>query len=310
MILTERFSHLQTIPTYRRIFLSPIGVTLAGLVVNVLLSLLKIAAGLLMHSGTLVADGIHSAGDLVSDVVVLVSLDASYKEPDEQHPYGHRRIQTLASMLIGMLVIGAAVSIGVAAATHWRSGVSTAYGWGPFCIAMASVVVKELLYRLTNTVGRRTGDAALLANAWHHRSDAFTSLAAAAGMAGVAIGGAEWGFLDHITAIGLSGVLLGMGLKLCFSAGQELIDRAPAKATRASIAAIIADTEGVHTYHAFRMRQSAGKLEMDVHIQVKPTLTVAAGHDIATEVRARILNADANVTSVIIHVEPLLTDDA
>jgi len=284
--------------------MDPTSVTVIGLVANIALSIAKVSLGLLFGSNVLLADGIHSGGDLVSDVAVLAGLNVSRRQADDSHPYGHRRFQTLVGLLIGGIVVASAVAVVIIAVEKWRRGVKIAYGWTPFFVAIASVVIKEVLFRLTRRVGRETGDTAVLANAWHHRSDAFSSIAAAAGMLGVALGGAAWGFLDHVTAIALAGVLIAMGLKLCFDAAQELVDRAPARAIMDHIGSIVARTEGVRTYHAFRMRQAAGTLEMDVHIQVDPTLTVGEGHDIAREVRRRIVLADPNVTSVIVHVEP------
>jgi cation diffusion facilitator family transporter len=284
--------------------MSPITITVVGLVANVALSIAKVALGLVFGSSALLADGIHSGGDLVSDVAILTGLNVSRRQADDSHPYGHRRVQTLVGLLIGGLVFVSAGIVGISAVDKWRRGVVVAYGWTPLAVAMVSVAVKEVLYRQTRRVGRRTGDTAVLANAWHHRSDAFSSIAAGIGMLGVALGGAEWGFLDHVTAIALAGILVAMGLKLCFGACQELIDRAPAKAIMDHIGSIVARTEGVRTYHAFRMRQSAGTLEMDVHVQVDPTLTVGEGHDIASEVRHRITLADPNVTTVVVHVEP------
>ncbi len=278
--------------------------TVVGLAANVALTVGKVLIGLAFGSATLLADGIHSAGDLVSDIALLAGLNLSRKEADVSHPYGHRRVQTLVALFIGLLVVASAGGVVYTAARKWIEGTPIAYGWIPFIAAMVSVVAKEILFRATRRVGRRTGDTAVLANAWHHRSDAFSSVAAAIGMFGVALGGGEWGFLDNVTAIALGGVLVAMGSKLTFTAAQELIDRAPSRAVLDHIAGIVARTEGVRTYHAFRMRQSAGKLEMDVHIQVDPALSVGEGHDIATEVRRRIMEADPSVTTVIVHVEP------
>lgn len=285
--------------------MTPLGVTCAGLAGNVLLSGGKVVAGLAFGSQTLVADGLHSASDLASDFAVLAGLRVSNRPADPSHPYGHRRVQTLVSMFIGLLLVAAAAWIAYEAASTWQEHHARAYGWWPFVIAMTSVVTKEGLYRITRTVGRRCGDMSIVANAWHHRSDAFSSIAAAAGMFGVALGGPEWGFLDHFTAIALSALLIAIGLKLAFSASEELIDRAPDRRVMESVGRIVEGTEGVRSYHAFRMRQLGGKREMDVHVQVDPALTVAQGHDIATEVRRRIWEADPNVTNVIVHVEPV-----
>jgi len=284
--------------------LSPMSVTWLGLAANVLLSIGKVAAGALFGSGVLLADGLHSASDLMSDLAVLAGLHVSARPADGSHPYGHRRVQTLSAMFVGVVIIAAAAWVAVSATAQWRRNVVPSYGWIPFAIAAASVAVKEVLYRLTRAVGRRTGDAALLANAWHHRSDAFSSVAAAGGIFAVAWGGAGWGFLDHAVAIALAGVLVVVGLKLVAQAGNELVDRAPSKEVTDGIAAIVAETDGVRSYHAFRMRQLGGRREMDVHVQVDPALTVVEGHDIATRVRSRIHQADPDVTAVIVHVEP------
>jgi cation diffusion facilitator family transporter len=288
----------------RRRVLTPMGITLVGLVVNVLLSAVKLVGGVLFGSSALAADGIHSASDLISDIAVVAGLRLSSRDADDTHPYGHHRIQTLTAMFVGLLVVAAAGWVGVSAAVKWRGQTEVEYGWVPFSLAMLSVVVKETLYRLTRRVARRSGDPALRANAWHHRSDAFSSIAAAAGMFGVAAGGAKWGFLDHFTAIALAGVLVTIGLRLAAQAAAELVDTAPTRAVMNKISAIVAETAGVRTYHAFRMRQLGGKLEMDVHVMVDPELTVAEGHDVATEVRRRIFEADPNITTAIVHVEP------
>ena len=284
--------------------MSPVGITCAGLGGNVVLSVVKVLGGLAFGSRTLLADGIHSVSDLASDVAVLAGLKVSGRRPDQSHPYGHRRVQALVSMGIGATVLAAAIGVGISAVKRWHQGQFTTYGWAPLCMALISVVVKEVLYRLTHRVGRRGGDSSLLANAWHHRSDAVSSLAAAAGMFGVAAGGARWAFLDHLTAIALAALLIVIGLKLIAQPAQELIDRAPARELMAGIASVMEETDGVCGYHAFRMRQLGGKLEMDVHIQVRPALTVAEGHEIATMLQRRIMRADEKITSVTIHIEP------
>lgn len=296
--------HTAAPSTRNRLWTTSAGITVTGMAFNVALSAIKVAGGLLMHSQALVADGIHSLSDLVSDIAVLAGLGASHREADGTHLYGHRRVQTLVNLFLGGALSAAALYIGLSAGMAWRRGETPVYGWGPFAIAAVSIVLKEVLFRATIAVSRRTGDTALQANAWHHRSDAFSSLAVAAGMFGVAVGGESWAFLDPLAAIALAGVLVTMGLRISFTAAQELIDRAPARAVMENIAQVVAQTPGVRTYHAFRMRQMAGMLEMDVHVQVDPNLSVAEGHDIAAAVRRRIFQADRNVGSVIVHVEP------
>ncbi len=288
--------------------LSPAAVTWLGVGLNIALSATKIALGLAVGSRALFVDGLHSLSDLASDAAVLASLRVSTRPADPDHPYGHRRVQTLTAMFIGLLLLGAATWAAVSAVAGWREGVLTDYGWAPFILLLASAGLKEGLYHLTHRAARRRHDASLMANAWHHRSDAFTSLAGSLGVAGVALGGPEWGFLDHVTTLVLSGLLLGVGVKLIVGSAQELIDRAPGEHVMEGLAAVVARTRGVRGYHAIRMRQLGGKLEMDVHVQVDPHLTVRQGHDIATEVRRRVWRADPNVTTVLVHVEPATPD--
>jgi cation diffusion facilitator family transporter len=169
---------------------------------------------------------------------------------------------------------------------------------------VATIPLKEILFRLTRMVGRREHNPAVLANAWHHRTDAMSSLAATAGLAGAMFAGSEWRMLDGITAAVISAFLLVTAGKLILSGAGELVDRAPDAKQTDRIAAVVAETAGVRSFHAFRARRLGGKVEMDLHVQVDPHLTVAQGHDIAGLVRRRILDVDRTVQEVIVHVEP------
>lgn len=282
----------------------PRGVTWLGLVVNVLLAGGKIAAGLLCRSQTILADGLHSASDLITDVAVLAGLRVSEKPADVGHHYGHQRANTLAAMFVAALLLAAGAWIVFSAVESLRRPAGPVRTLVPLALAVVSVVVKEALYRLTRLVGQRTGNVALKANAWHHRTDAFSSLAAAAGLAGVAFGGAEWQFLDPVTAMVLSAFLVAAAGKIMYRSASELMDAAPERRKLASIEAAVAETDGVRSYHAFRARQVGGQVAMDIHVEVDPELTVRRGHDIATEVRRKVMKADAGVVEVIVHIEP------
>ena len=285
-------------------FLRPPGVTWLGMAANVLLAAGKIAAGLVCHSQTILADGLHSGSDMITDAAVLAGLRVSARPPDGWHHYGHRRANTLAALFVAVVLLGAGAWIvwnAVATLRHPAEPVRPAV---PLALAVLSVVVKELLYRLTRLVGRRTGNVALKANAWHHRTDAFSSLAAAAGLAGAAFGGPEWRFLDPVTAMVLAAFLVAVAAKLMFHSASELMDGAPGRRTLAGIEAAVARTPGVRSYHAFRARRVGGQVAMDIHVEVDPALTVREGHDIATEVRNKVMEADRSVVEVIVHVEP------
>lgn len=287
--------------------LSARGVTWLGLVVNAVLAALKVSAGVLLRSQALTADGLHAASDLTTDLATLLSLGISHRPPDRLHPYGHRRIGTAIGLGIG-LALGAA-----ACWVFWRSmmllgGRSSQPTVAPWAVAVvaATIPVKEVLYRMTIRIGRRTHDLTIQANAWHHRSDAFTSLAAAIGLAGAAIGGKDWAFLDAVTALVLAAFLLVIAVRIGYRAVAELVDRAPNEAAQEAIRQAVGDTAGVGTFHAFRAREIGGRVAVDVHVQVDADLTVREGHDIARAVKVRVLEADPAVMDVMVHIEPIV----
>jgi len=297
------YSGKQTVAR-KSILLTPRGVTWLGMLINLLLSAAKIAAGILFSSQTIMADGLHSSSDLVTDLAVLAGLRFADRPADRTHHYGHGRINTLAAMFVGAALLGAATWIAYEAIVTLSQPDTVPMSAVPFWIALASIPSKEGLYQITRIVGQRTSNVSLLANAWHHRSDAFTSVAAAAGLAGATFGGVKWAFLDHVTAMVLSAFLAVAALKILYSSASELIDRAPHRAVLKEIEAVLAQTPGVEGYHAFRAREIGGKIAMDVHILVDPQLTVIKGHDIATAVERRVMQADHKVLEVIVHIEP------
>ena len=290
--------------TSRRRFDSAVGVTVAGMIVNVALAIVKIVAGLLCHSQTILADGLHSLSDLLTDVAVLAGIRISDRPADEDHHYGHRRAMTLVTGLLAMVLLAAGGYVYYNAFQSFGSDVPPVRPIWPLAAALASVVLKEVLYRLTVRVGRRTGDTSIIANAWHHRSDAFSSVAAAAGLAAVAFGGPEWQFIDGIAAMILATFLIVVATRLAWSALGELMDRAPSRAQMTAIESAIVATEGVLSFHAVRARRVGGRIEMDIHVQVDPRMSVHDGHAIATDVKQRIMSDCPAVTTVIVHVEP------
>jgi cation diffusion facilitator family transporter len=290
-------------------WMSPQGITWVSLLVNSLLTGAKIVVGLICRSQALVADAIHSGSDLGTDVAVLAGLGVSARPADRTHHYGHQRVSTLVAMIVGAALAAVGVMIiyeAIQMLHMYIHGhpVSPVRPSGPFWVALASAPIKEVMFRLTRRVGRTVSDASVVANAWHHRTDAFAAVATALGLGGVAVGGPEWRFLDPLTAIVLAAFLLVVSFKIVGGAASELIDRAPAQAVLDNIQHALATTAGVRSFHAFRARQLGGKVEMDVHVQVDPALSVAAGHDIAAEVRRRVREADSSVVEVIVHVEP------
>ena len=286
--------------------LSPKAVTWFGMAINAVLAVGKVSVGWLFASQAILADGFHSASDLITDLAVLAGLGASEREADGTHPYGHRRISTLVAMFVGAGLLGVAVMIA------WRAVVAIPRDHAPMrsplplALAVATIPVKELLYRLTRHVGRRTANVSLIANAWHHRSDAFTSIAAAVGLTVVAVGGRQWAFVDELTALVLAAFLGTAAVGILRKSAAELIDRAPSAETLAVIEQAVGRTDGVRS---FRARQVGGKVAKDVHVHVDPELTVREGHDIASAVQQSVQQADRNVLEVVVHVEPCEGDD-
>lgn len=284
--------------------MSPRTVTWLGIGVNVALGILKVAVGIAVHAQALVADGLHSISDLLTDAAVLAGLRVSSRPADADHHYGHRRVTTLVTMVIGgVLLASAAWIVYRAIATYDEPHPLTQAGIA-FWVAAASIAPKEVLYRLTRHVGVRVRDASLVANAWHHRTDAFTSVAAAAGLAGIAVGGPDWAFLDHITAVVLAAFLAVAAVRFISESVAELTDAAPRTSVVKCIEEAISGTKGVLGFHALRIRKLGGALALDVHILVDPNLSVVQGHDLATAVRDRILGCGCDVTEAVVHVEP------
>lgn len=282
--------------------------TLLGLGVNIVLAASKVLAGVAFRSQAILADGLHGATDMVTDLSVLTGLGVSDRPADESHPYGHGRVGTLVALLVGLMLAGLAVYVGGKAVVtlpdilrqppaHSRSPL-------PLILAALTIPIKEVLYRLTARVARRSRDMSLRANAWHHRSDAFTSAAAAAGLGGIWLGGADWAFLDPLTAMVLGTFLLVGAGRIVWDSAAELIDSAPAEAAVVRIREAIASTPGVREFHALRAREVGGQITMDVHVMVDPELSVREGHDIAGRVKRVVMDAEEDVSEVVVHVEP------
>ncbi|MGQ9707248.1 MAG: cation diffusion facilitator family transporter [bacterium] len=281
-------------------------VTITGMITNILLVFGKVGAGIIGGSSAIIADGLHSLSDLASDVAVLWGISAAKQPPDEDHHYGHSRYETITALFVGILLLAAAIYIVTSALISLSEKHSSIRSWLPFWWAIASIILKELLYWWTRSVGRRFHNPAIIANAWHHRSDAISSVAAAAGIAGALIGGERWAFLDHLTAVILASFLIYIGIRIIRQSLEKLSDRAPKPQALAQLYQTIAQIPGVRSFHAFRARHTGAgnRIEMDVHIQVDPELSVRDGHEIATRVESEIRRSNPDVTTIIVHIEP------
>lgn len=255
----------------------------------------------------MIADGIHSASDLLTDVVVLVVIGVSRRKADSSHSYGHGKIETFATFIIALLLGAVGIGIfidGLERVIRSLGGETLPRpGWIALGMAVVSIIAKEWLFRYTMSAARRIQSSALEANAWHHRSDALSSLATTVGIAGAMFLGVRWRILDPIAAMFVSVLIVVMAWRLASGAVKELVEASLPREVTDRMKHIIVNTPGVKSFHELRTRRNGNRMIVDVHIKVDPQLTIVEGHDIATEVEVRLRDAFSPI-SVNIHIEP------
>ncbi len=278
-------------------------VTLVGVAVNISLALLKFVLGVVGHSQALVADAAHSLSDLGTDLILLLGVRYWTAPADENHPYGHKRLETMVSAAIGLLLAGAAVGIGYRAIASFGDPDRVAPSWIAFIGALLSILFKEGLYRWTVAAGRRVRSPALEANAWHHRTDAVSSLPVALSVV-LAIFHPAWGFVDQLAALLVTAFLLNAAWHIFINACAELTDRSAPPGDRQEILRLSQEVDGVREVHALRTRLSGGGTQVDLHVLVDGDLSVRDGHGIAGAVKGRLLDEGPGVLDVVVHIEP------
>lgn len=278
-------------------------VTWVGLFVNLFLAVLKFAAGVLGKSQALVADAIHSLTDLTTDAAVIAGSHYWERPPDDDHPYGHKRLETLVTAFIGIMLAAAGIGIGWKAISTLQHKTVSAPGWIAVLAAFVSIVCKEAIYRWTARTGKRLKSTALAANAWHHRTDALSSLPVLIAVAGARLFPA-WSFLDRVGAVVVSIFIIYASLKIIWPAISELIDAGVPADTRKKIREIAHKNENVQQVHDIRTRYISTSVQVDLHIVVQGSLTVRQGHDIADDVRRRIIAGIPEILDVVVHVDP------
>ncbi|MDX1487790.1 MAG: cation diffusion facilitator family transporter, partial [Acidiferrobacterales bacterium] len=277
-------------------------VTLVGSAVDLALGVVKVAFGITAHSQALIADGVHSLSDLATDVLVLYAAKHGSREADEEHPYGHGRIETLATVGLGVALIATAVGISFDAARRlFRPELLLAPGAWALVIAALSIVLKEAIYHYTMRAARRYRSSMLRANAWHSRTDAFSSVIVVVGVAGTMAG---LTYLDSIAAVGVALMIAKIGWDLGWQGARELVDTGLDPHRVETIRRTITSVHGVQALHMLRSRRMGGDALVDVHIQVDPTLSVSEGHQISETVRARLINEIEEVSDVMVHIDP------
>lgn len=277
-------------------------VTVVGAVVNFWLGAAKVTVGTLAQSQALIADGVHSLSDLFSDAVVLLAATYGGKAADRDHPYGHGRIETVATAFVGavLLVIAAGFAYDVSIRLFFAPETILVPSWMALVAAFLSIVIKESLFRYTRAIGRRVRSNMITANAWHHRSDSLSSIVVVVGIAGVLLG---FPWLDAVAAIIVAFMLAYMGGKFIWRAFRELVDTALTPEESAEIMDLINGIDGVRSVHGLRSRRMAEDALIDIHIVVNPRLSVSEGHRIAEEVRAGLISEIDDVAEVMVHVE-------
>ncbi|MGV6858287.1 MAG: cation diffusion facilitator family transporter [bacterium] len=277
-------------------------VTLVGAVVNIGLAAVQLLGGFFSHSQALIADGLHTLSDLTSDFIVLLASREAHRKADAEHPYGHGRIETLATSILGVLLVAVAAGIFFDNAERLITGDRLPQP-GPWALAFAllAVVSKEGLFHYTMRVANKVGSSLLKANAWHHRSDAISSLFV---IVGIALSLAGLNYFDSIAALIVALMIGRMGWGLLWQSSQELIDAALDEETVARIREAIMEVDGVVSLHRLRTRRSGSDAFADVHIQVPSHVSVSEGHQIAEAVRSAVTGSIEEISDVTVHTDP------
>lgn len=276
-------------------------VTIISALLNSLLAIVKVFVGMMAQSHALVADGIHSFSDLLSDFLVLLAAKYSSRQADWDHPYGHARIETAATLGLALFIILAGISIVADSMLRLSQNELQIPQQAALWVAAISVGVNEWLYQYTLKVGRAIGSTLLIANAWHNRSDAASSIAVVIGVGASLCG---YPLLDSLSAIVVAALIIKMGASLGWSSVKELVDTGLDKGTLAEIKQTIAAVPGVHSLHCLRSRSMAGKVLIDVHILVASYLSVSEGHFIGVQVERALLKNYSQISDVTLHIDP------
>ncbi len=284
-------------------------VTFVGSACNIALLTFKFIAGIVGHSSAMIADAVHSLSDFITDIIVIAFVRISAKPQDESHDYGHGKFETLASFFIGLALIAAATGIIVSGAlkiADWLRGEQLeAPGMLALWAALLSVLCKEALYRYTVIRGKALSSQALIANAWHHRSDALSSIGATIGIAGAILLGQRWTVLDPLASVVVGGMLVKVAVGLLRSSIGELTDSSLSQDTEREIEDIIRAFPDVVEPHNLRTRRIGNNVAIEVHIRMDGDLTLRQTHDRATEIEKKLKERFGEAAHITLHVEPI-----
>ena len=288
-------------------------VTLLGSVVNLLLLVFKFVAGVLGHSAAMIADAVHSLSDFVTDLIVIVFVKISSKPEDADHAYGHGKYETLASCIIGLALIVVGVMMGYNAMVKIvdvvRNGTELA---SPGIIALAaavlSIVLKEWMFHLTRKVAREVDSPAVEANAWHHRSDALSSVGTAIGIGGAVLLGSKWAVLDPIAALVVSVFIVVQAAKILSDSIGQLMEKSLPRDVEQRICEIVYEEEGTSDIHHLRTRKIGSQISIELHVRMNGYLTLREVHGKSIAIEKRLRAAFGDSTYINLHVEPLKSE--
>lgn len=283
-------------------------ITLWGAVVNIALTVLKVVAGVLGRSAAMIADGVHSLSDLLSDIVVIVFTHISSKGKDRDHSFGHGKFETLATLIVSIILLAVGADLmagGVKSIIAVVSGeVLPKPGYIALAAAIVSIVAKEILYRVTVRKGQKVNSPVVIANAWHHRSDAFSSVGALVGIGGAILLGEKWTVLDPLASCAISVAIIVVAVKMALPSLAELLETSLPENIEKEITKTAMEVAGVNDIHELKTRRNGISFIIDAHIVVSPSMTIVEAHDIATAVEDRLREKYGNETQISIHVEP------
>ncbi len=283
-------------------------VTWIGLFVNIFLFLFKLTGGVLGRSHAIIADAFHTLSDISTDIIVLLGLKFSLKEEDESHPYGHGKAETISAFTLGILLVIAGLFIFTESLIKLISIYKGSPTSLPTLLALSagliSIFSKEILYRYTIYIGKKIGSSALTANAWHHRSDALSSVASSLGVGGAILLGQKWILLDPLAGGLVSLFIIKIGYKILRNEIGGLMEASPEKEIRASVEKILMDDPNVREFHKLRMRNIGRKIALDLHLVLDENLSFSKAHSIATSIEDKIKEKISSVHTIVIHMEP------
>jgi cation diffusion facilitator family transporter len=277
-------------------------ITVAGFAINFLLAGFKFAVGFFGRSQAVMADGVHSLSDMVTDLFILIGIKFWSAPADECHPYGHQRIETITTVGIASLLAFAAAGLGWRAVHQLADPVCPPLSY-VFIAPLISIIVKEILFRRTREVGRRIHSPAVMANAWHHRSDVISSIPPLVAVVAAAIN-PKWAFLDAVGALVVALLILRVAWKIAAPALAELTERGASPQELQIIEALACAVSGVCSVHKIRTRRLGAGLFIDLHVVVDGDLTVRASHEIASAMQKALIDNGPAVADVTVHVEP------